>query len=50
MLRRLLERIRELDERRLAPGAAEERNTDRQPEREPARHRDVRIAGDGRQR
>ena len=50
VLRRLLVRVRELDQRRLAPRAAEERDPDRQPADVAHRHRDVRVAGDRRHR
>ena len=46
MLRRLLVGVGELDQRRLAPRAADERHPHRQPADEARRHRDVRIAGD----
>ena len=46
VLRRLLVGVGELDQRRLAPRAAEERDADRQAADEARRHRDVRIAGD----
>src|SRR5207244_6665166 len=44
-LRRLLERVRELDQGRLAPGAPHERDPDRQPLRVAGRNADERIAG-----
>ena len=50
MLRRLLVGVRELDQQRLAPRAADERDPDRQAERIARRHGDRRIAGDGRRR
>ena len=46
MLRRLLVGVRDLDQRRLAPRATEEREPDRQAAKIPHRHRDVRIASD----
>jgi len=50
MLRRLLVRERDADQRRLAPGAAEDRHPDRQPQIRAAGHREIRIARDRRQR
>ena len=45
MLRALLVGVRQLDQQRLAPGAAEERQADRQAERVASWHRDRRIPG-----
>ena len=51
MFGRLLIRVRELDQRRLAVSATEERDADRKIVREARGHVDVRISGDrGRRR
>src|SRR5262249_41405722 len=47
-LRGLLERVRELNERRLAPGAPHERDADRKAHPFTPRHADERIAGERR--
>ena len=47
-LRRLLERVRIPDQRRLAPRRADERDADRQPADVARRHGDAGIAGHGR--